>query len=533
MKIRRIAIKVFKRFTNTTIENIPETAKLVMLVGPNGSGKSSLIDAVYNWYSRTWAGRGGWDESYHAKQTPGATVRQSEAVRIEFFDPQPRTEADKKKAIYVRSAYRNDPEFDMSNLTRTEPAIQEHRFSRLIENDQAVSRNYTRLVSQGFEDVFELADANTTVGEFREELIGEIRDAMANLFPGLVLNSLGNPLTSGTFKFDKGDSKAFLYKNLSGGEKAAFDLLLDLLIKRREFNDTVFFIDEPEAHMGARLQGDLLAALVDLVPDNSQIWLATHSIGMMRRAKEIGSAHPGQVAFLDFDGRDFDAEQVLTPMSPDRPFWKRALQIALHDLADFVAPERVLLCEGGQFNGGKREFDADCYNSIFQLEFAESVFVGAGNATDVEHDRRALRSLLRVVSEGSTIIRLIDRDDRTDDQIAALNAQGVRVLSLRTIESYLLSDEVLAAFCAKNTRPELAEELLAAKAEALRASVARGNPPDDLKSASGEIYNAARRLFPEQKLGSDSLVFMKAFCAPLVTPGTATYTILRRDVFGL
>jgi hypothetical protein len=44
---------------------------------------------------------------------------------------------------------------------------------------------------------------------------------------------------------------------LSGGEKAAFDLLLDLVIKRREFNDTVFFIDEPEAHMSpAQLRAD-------------------------------------------------------------------------------------------------------------------------------------------------------------------------------------------------------------------------------------------------------------------------------------
>jgi hypothetical protein len=49
------------------------------------------------------------------------------------------------------------------------------------------------------------------------------------------LNSLGYPLSAGTFRFDKGDSHAFLYTNLSGGEKAAFDLLLDILIKRKEF----------------------------------------------------------------------------------------------------------------------------------------------------------------------------------------------------------------------------------------------------------------------------------------------------------
>jgi len=43
---------------------------------------------------------------------------------------------------------------------------------------------------------------------------------MSRIFPGFSLNGLGNPLTNGTFRFDKGTSRGFLYKNLSGGEKA-------------------------------------------------------------------------------------------------------------------------------------------------------------------------------------------------------------------------------------------------------------------------------------------------------------------------
>ena len=394
------------------------------------------------------------------------------------------------------------------------------------------STNYARLVSQGFADVFELKDENTTLRQFREELLGEIRDPVQRLFPGLVLNSLGNPLTSGTFKFDKGESKAFLYKNLSGGEKAAFDLLLDLLIKRREFDDTVFFIDEPEAHMGSALQGDLLAELVELVPSNSQIWLATHSIGMMRKARELSQQLPGNVVFLDFDGRDFDAEQTLRPTAPDRPFWKRALRVALDDFADFVAPEGVFLCEGGLFEGGKREFDADCYNTIFQHDFPEWVFLGSGNADDVLGDKRALESLIRFVSEGTVVRRLIDRDERTDEEMRQLTERRTRVLPLRSIESYLLSDEILREFCNAHGHDELASELLNAKQAAISSSVSRGNPNDDLKSAAGEIYNSVKRLFPGEKLGSNAVVFMRTFCAPLIKPTTATYQKLRDAVFG-
>jgi hypothetical protein len=345
------------------------------------------------------------------------------------------------------------------------------------------------------------------------------------------LNSLGNPLSEGTFRFDKGESRAFLYKNLSGGEKAAFDLLLDILIKRREFNDTVFFIDEPEAHMSPALQGALLDELLKAVPDNSQLWLATHSIGMMRRARDISQAIPGSVVFLDFDGVNFDLPQVLRPIEPNRPFWKRALQIALDDLAGYVAPEKVVLCEGGRVGGGT-DFDADCYNTIFQGEFPQILFLGAGSADDIQNDPRGVGNLLIGLTPGIQLMRIIDRDDRTASEVDALKSRGVRVLSLRTIESYLLDDSVLTAICAAYGQPALASQLLQAKQDALQNSIAAGGPADDFKRTAGDIYNAAKSLFPNHKLGSDKRAFMRGICAPLVKPGTQIYSLLKSEVFG-
>jgi predicted ATPase len=531
MKIRQIQLLTFKRFTETNIVDIPAGARLVLLAGPNGCGKSSLIEAAFMWHRHHWAQSGNWDVSYHRKQLPGANANWNQAVTITFHDPQPANEEQRRKAVYARSAYRNDPEFELNNLSQVGPAVREFRFSRLIDNDQAVSRNYQRLVSQGFQDVYERADPAMTFREFREQTIGEIRSAMGRLFPGLVLNSLGNPLAAGTFKFDKGDSRGFLYKNLSGGEKAAFDLLLDLLLKKREFDDTVFFIDEPEAHMGPALQGQLLEELFRAVPENSQLWLATHSIGMMRKAREIERRTAGAVVFLDFDGVNFDLPQTLRPVAPDRPFWKRAMQIALDDLAGFVAPERVVLCEGGRLVGGA-DFDGECYNTIFGAEFPDVVFIGAGNADDIQNDPRGVSALLNGLAPGVRITRLMDRDERTAEEIGALQRRGVRVINRRTIESYLLDDSVLRRLCESLRKPNAIDELLTAKRGAIENSVASGGAADDLKRPAGDIYNAARRLFPDVKLGSDARAFMRQYCAPLIPQIADLYAEVRNDVFG-
>ena len=57
-----------------------------------------------------------------------------------------------KKALYLRSAYRNDPEFQIRRLSRTGDPLDEVRVNRMIDNDAAVGRNYQRLASQGLED---------------------------------------------------------------------------------------------------------------------------------------------------------------------------------------------------------------------------------------------------------------------------------------------------------------------------------------------------------------------------------------------
>ena len=532
MKFKRATIKDFKRFTDLTIQGIPETARLIMLAGPNGCGKSSFFDALYSWYKLSIHGSV-WDDDYYMKFSSQMNLQGSrDEINIDFHNAVPEDQQEKKKVFYMRSAYRNDPEFEINQLHRVEDLLDEVRIDRMIDNDVAVSQNYQRLAGLGLEDLYGQAEGSMTFDKYREESIGNIQTPLSRLFPDLQLNSLGKPLEDGTFRFTKGTSTGFAYKNLSGGEKAVFDLILDLVIVKRTYDNTIFCIDEPELHMNARLQAELLFVLYDLIPENCQLMLATHSIGMMRRARDIEAEHPGSVVFLDFGDRDFDKPQIIEPTVPDRAFWNRAYGVALDDLAALVAPEQVVICEGEPKNrnsGTNYSHDVRCYEHIFQAEFPETQFVPGGNALDVAEDKRGIAYALGLLTRGIEIVKLIDRDDRSDQQVADLSKNKIRVLSRRNLESYLFDDEVLETLAASVCKEDKAEELLRKKQSILTNRP--NDPPDDLKPASGEIYNGCKDILNLTQCGNDAKAFMRDTLAPLIKPGMSVYEELKRDIF--
>ena len=312
-----------------------------------------------------------------------------------------------------------------------------------------------------------------------------------------------------------------------------FDLVLDLVVASHSYDNTVFCIDEPESHMSARLQAELLSVLYELIPEGCQLMLATHSIGMMRRARDIEATSQGSVVFLDFDGRNYDEAVMIEPTVPDRSFWSSNYEVALGDLAALVAPERVVICEGEPLNrnaGQNYSHDARCYERIFQGEFPETQFIPGGNASEVAGDRRGIAYALGVLTQGTQIVRLIDRNSSSPDEVAEFMREGVRVLSYRNLESYLFNDEVLRALTDSVGKTDKADDLLAEKQRILNQRT--GDAPDDLKPASGDIYNACKSVLELANPGNNAKTFMRDTLAPLIQPGMAVYDELKRDIFG-
>jgi predicted ATPase len=527
--IRQLTAQRFKRFTDLTVD-LPYKARLVILCGPNGSGKSSLFDAIKTWGDHQ-SGRGVQGDPEYLGKGEGAPHPPPVAITFHEENSAP---VDLRKRIYVRSAYRNDPDFSVSQISRAGDIYGGPQPPRMIDNDVKVTDNYQRLVALTFEDIYSGERDKENVKELREGYIGDLRDKVLAVFPDLALKGPGDPLGGGTFRFDKGSAREFAYKNLSGGEKAYFDLVLDLLIKRESYDDTVYCIDEPEAHSNPKVQGKILDGLLESIGDNSQLWLATHSIGMMRRARELQEADPESVAFLDFQSQSFDSTVTLSPVQVSRDFWNRTLEVALGDVANLVAPKQVVLCEGRPATDepARAEFDARCFRTIFGNEMPDTDFLSVGNDSEVQTDKLQVGRSIQALVSGTTVIRVIDRDHRSDREVQDAASQGVRVLSRRHLETFLLDDEILQALCDHAGDPAKWSEISAAKAAAIKASQDQGKDPDDLKSAAGRIFVACRKILQLAHPGSTTDAFLADTLAPLVKPTTKVYQQLHSDIFG-
>lgn len=530
MRIKSVHLQNYKRFTELTIADLPETARLVVLVGPNGTGKSSVFDSFLlkaGAAANNWSLDGTREQYYDKLQQSRSTREVANRVRIEFHGVGG-NDVPWESVFQMRSAYRNESDFRIDSVPVTTPIGTERHIDRIIDPDASVSKNYTRLVWKSWQDQRRDEVQGITIGRYWKEYLGDLQQAMSRLFsePDLLLQDFGGP-QAGTFRFSKGQASDFHYKNLSGGEKAAFDILLDVFVKRDEAPDAVFCIDEPELHVATALQGRLISSVLELLRDSSQLWIATHSIGIVREAYRMFKARPGEVVFLDFSNRDFDCAATISPSVPNRMFWEYMYEVALDDLASLVAPQRIIICEGST-EKHVRSFDARCYNRLFGDEFPETLFISQGSAGQVVKSTH-LVGVLNAVASGIDVKKVIDRDDMTGQERDKKIAQGIRVLRRRELEEYLYDPDVLRTFL----RTEGCEEVVIERILGTRSSLVNDQPgPQNIKDVSRELFDAIRRESKLSNLGNDRAEFAVHFLVPALRATPNVYGEIRGDVFG-
>ena len=304
-----------------------------------------------------------------------------------------------------------------------------------------------------------------------------------------------------------------------------------MVVKSKYFSNAIYCIDEPEVHMHTRLQGKVLRELYQLLPGKSQLWISTHSIGMLQEAEQIESQNPGTVVFLDFGNRNFDEDQIIQPAKIKKAVLDKFYELAFGDFAKLLLPKTIIFCEGDPEGNTRRNFDKDIYSTIFADTHPEAFFISAGSCTNIEDIEKRSGEIINTLLKNTNIIKIIDRDDRSEQEIEELKRKGIKVLTRRNIESYLLDDSVIMKLCQNLGQPEKFNDYLKDKQQALSDSIARGNSIDDYKSARGNIYISLKKRLGLSQCGNNADTFIRDTLTPLITPDMQVYKELENDIF--
>lgn len=533
MRIKSIQLKnSYKRFKDFTINLGDTPVKIVALVGPNGSGKSSVFDGMLylqSKYSHIGASAmSGWQ--YHSMDAnPSFDTTWQDNVIISFdtgtfaeaFTAK-QTNGKGKTMFSFRSPYRYSSQLSVSTLSKIGD-IKENNIGAgaTVHLDDKVTDNYQRLYSS-IDRMYKTHGSSLTYEQAKKVVLGQLNESLSKVLD-ISISDHGDILDGkGTLYFKKLNQDAeFEFNVLSSGEKEVVDILIDIFIKKEEFQETIYLIDEPELHINTNIQRKLLNEIVSIIPDTCQIWIATHSIGFLNALKQD---HHDDSAVIWFTPDLVTKQTVVSPMIKSRKNWKIVFETALEDLTGLMSPETIVYCEGRKdlgSNGEEQGLDAEVYNTIFESEFSDALFVSSGGNTEPDKYSEVALKVLSKAFDGVVLLLLKDKDIHADattttdsdrDAWIAADPTSRRMLIRKEIENYLFDIEIIKKFKTDIDEAEYVK---------LVSDIKDG----DVKS----IGVALKKLCGQEQKSERSF---KQELSVLVTPETGVYKELKSVIFG-
>ncbi|MDR2234170.1 MAG: AAA family ATPase [Tannerella sp.] len=451
MKISTVRLTNFKRFTDLLIVNIPSTSKLVLLIGANGSGKSSLFDAfgfIDAAIKHDVARNEDFLHYYKKKNdTPvSVTVKMDNNAEYSVSDNLSLQSNLTPTAFYGRTSFRQIPRLTRTalgqgvNIDFQKDSDRPHYF---IERDNRFENDVEKIAEIIVKEIFRLEQSGEQI---RRKYIEPINTALENIFGSgngtkLQLIEIIPPLEGKTAQitFRKGGSELH-YNYLSAGEKEVFNLLINLLSRSSLYRDTIYYFDEMDLHLNTKIQFNLLKEITEnWIPQNCQLWTASHSLGFIEYAKQADIA-----SIIDFDDFDFDLPRVLSPEPKDNP-----------DIYEIAVGKEFLPALFQQINICFVENkDRDYYATV---GIANTAFVSDNNRNNVYHKVRT-----------TNYRGIVDRDFLSDDDIVQINQQypNLTVLKYYSIENYLYHPDNLSEYYKSKNKAFDKEEYISQITEA-------------------------------------------------------------------
>lgn len=436
MRLKKVILKKFKRFDDLTIELWQDPKKIIALVWPNGSGKSSVIDAFAPSYNnQNYNNKKLYDESWDK------IYRRNDSINIVWDDNSSTYSNDK---FYVRSSQRftENVKFQFNQWLKVSDDPWKPNNSWSI--DSRMNQNYNLLM---MDLIKSFQQWDETWDQARAKYIDRINLILESILEIRIasLADVTNADQSDLY-FDKWTSKGFPYRNLSAWEKAIVDLIIDLVLKVDVFDNNVFLIDEPELHINTWIQRKLIIELEKLIPEGSQLWIATHSIWFLRAFQNELNEKTDIISMWWYD---FDNKVILAPIVKSRKMRQGIFSPALDDLTWLVAPSKIIYCEWKPLPWTwwvEKWFDALVYNTIFEKKYPDVIFVSSDWCWEVAKYSWIALLVLQKAFIDSELVKLIDRDSKTHEELEEEKACWTLILLRHEIENYLLDKEVICSF---------------------------------------------------------------------------------------
>lgn len=430
MRIKKIELKNFKRFSDLAISEIPETSKLVLLIGSNGSGKSSLFDA-FDWLQRGQhkSFSNNWEDYY-----PKIKGTESTAI-IELHD----STTIEKKGNYLVKGHNLAKKFLGRSSIRIVPRITNDANLAHISSDQDSPVNYIENDRRFINDIALYMDnidqalrepvfSGTDASPLRifKESIEPLNYSLLNIFGGDINTTIQITRYSGARNnepakliFKKGTSE-INYDLLSHGEKQVVILLINFIVRQDFYKDSIIFIDEMDCHLNTALQYSLLEEIVTRwIPEDSQLWTASHALGFIDYARKSENA-----STIDFDLLNFDHKQELRPLAKDKM-----------DVYEIALPKATIaqILKGYKLVVVENQNDEYFNTALGQDGF---LFLPANNN----------REVFLTVKSDQDKLGLRDRDYLCEDEIKKIQEKlpNLKILHFSTFENYIYHPDNIA-----------------------------------------------------------------------------------------
>lgn len=587
MKIKNIKLQNFKKFSNLTIDNLLDTVKLVVLLGPNGCGKSSLIESmevarkIYGLHQIPWNDSNfnyyiKQDRSIHKiyHQATGNIHIETQLSKLRFHGPYyirnlanpsevnlqsvhqvPQVTLDLVKENFINIEFHNQTDYNkdewlncfnvrtpyrnigtQSGGVNDSTDLKQRTWQRLVDGDPFFLHNWRTLCSQWIKDSsdFIVRGDYSRWHEIIRDTFVPIEETLKTVLGGnWKLSNLGDLKQNRGFIFEK-DSITLSLDQLSSGESAVVDLVLNHIVIRKEFGDEVIYvIDEPELHVASAVRGKLIEELFRLTPDKGQLWISTHSIEILEKSLELYNKDPSSVAFLDFTDKTFDQEETLSPVEPTYEMRSRVLDHSIGNLKDRLLPETIVFCEGEQETKRGEYSDEVYYRKIFEGRWPIVDFKSVGGKNDVGKEIDSSTHMAKFIRDKNVqILGLRDRDDLTNVEIILTDylQRGIKVLPFRTIEYCFVQSDVLCKFCEDH---QLEPNFLLNEWNRIvvKKETWEGEESDKMKRAIQELHRRVRKSARHVLNGETTGHFQRQL-ASCIKPGISTYRKLEDAIFG-